>query len=132
MKRICHLHISHNTPCLLPSSPTPSPPPPQKKTITYTLFSISSGETENNAYADKVHYERCAIGDNPTFPQGFQVWLRPAALKTRTDSLFLPSPYCETRRLWEEVVKSWCYNWPLIIISLSVYSLLISTCGYLF
>ena len=35
MKRIRYLHISHNTPCLPPSSP--APPPKQKCCITYVF-----------------------------------------------------------------------------------------------
>ena len=36
MKRIRYLHISHNTPCLPPSSP--APPPNQKYCVTFVFF----------------------------------------------------------------------------------------------
>ena len=67
---ICHLLISHNTPCL-------PPPPPFKKKFRKRWFSFLLGitavprEIENNAYAkfwgaSKVHFGRC-VSDELAF-----------------------------------------------------------------
>ena len=82
MKRISHLHISHNTPCLPPSSP--APPPKQKYCVTFGFFlsllgiTAFPGETENNACAKFWgqtrciwYLRRCGIGDHPLCPRVF-------------------------------------------------------------
>ena len=84
MKRIRHLHISHNTPCLPPSSPRPTP---QTKILCNISFFLSPlgitafpRETENNACAKFWGQTRCFILEkmwnwrSPTLPQGLLVF----------------------------------------------------------
>ena len=117
MKRIRHLHISHNTPCLPPSSP--APPPKQKYCVTFVFFhffwalQLSQEKLKTMLCkiwgANKVHYTwedvKLSITHFAPGSSRFQIWWWPAGLKTRT----IMSPG-KTRRLWEEVAKSSCYN----------------------
>ena len=80
MKRIRHLHISHNTPCLPPSFP--APPFKQKYCITFvfnffwvlqlsqeklkTIFMQNLGSKQGELYL-----RRCGIGDHPLCPRVF-------------------------------------------------------------
>ena len=81
MKRIRHLHISHNTPCLPPSSP-----PHQKKKFASAFFLIFPGHYSfprrnwkeclcKVLGANKVYYpwEDVKIGDHPLVPKVFSI-----------------------------------------------------------
>ena len=125
---ICTSPIIH----LVCSPPPPSPP--HKKQLHNLLFLISSGYCSFPGRnwkqclrkifgANKVHYGRCAIGDHPTLPQGFPVWRRPTALKTRTDSLFLLSPYCEIVFTWRHTISGrpyWCTTFDCVIFATTI------------
>ena len=118
MKRIRHLHISHNTPCLPPSSPRPTLQTKILRNIFF--FFISSGYYSFPGRnwkqcmckilgANKMLYTwedvELAITHFAPGSSRFQIWRWPAGLKIRT----IMSPG-KTRRLWEEVAKAACYN----------------------
>ena len=74
MKRIRYLHISHNTPCLPPSSP--APPPKQKCCITYVfnffwVLQLSQEKLKTmlmqnfRGKQDALYLRRCGICDHP-------------------------------------------------------------------
>ena len=80
MKRICHLHISHNTPCLPPSSP--APPPKQKYCITFVfnffwVLQLSQEKLKTmhvqnfGGKQGALYLRRCGIGDHPLCPKVF-------------------------------------------------------------
>ena len=117
MKRIRHLHISHNTPCLPPSFP--APPPKQKYCITFVFnffwvlqLSLEKLKTKlmqnfggKQDASDTWEDVELAITHFAPGSSRFRIWRWPAGLKTRT----IMSPG-KTRRLWEEVTKASCYN----------------------
>ena len=85
MKRIHHLRISHNTPCLPPSSP--APPPKQKYCVTSGFFfylfwvlqlsqeKLKTMHVQNfGGKQDALYLRRCANWRSPTLPQGLLVF----------------------------------------------------------
>ena len=119
MKRIRHLHISHNK-CTLFASILPRPTPQTKIWRNLWFFFISSGYYSFPRRkwkqcickiwgANKMHFTwedvELAITHFAPGSSRFQIWRWPAGLKIRT----IMSPG-KTRRLWEEVAKAACYN----------------------
>ena len=80
MKRIRHLHISHNTPCLPPSFP--APPFKQKYCITFVfnffwVLQLSQEKLKTilmqnlGSKQGELYLRRCGIGDHPLCPRVF-------------------------------------------------------------
>ena len=80
MKRIRHLHISHNTPCLPPSFP--APPLKQKYCVTsvfnfFWVLQLSQEKLKTilmqnfGGKQGALYLRRCGIGDHPLCPRVF-------------------------------------------------------------
>ena len=116
MKRICHLHISHNTPCLLPNREVYYHINNHINFVFDFVWVLQLSQeklktmlTQNFWGKQGALWEMCNWRP-PNFAPRFSSLAAAGSTENRTDSLFLLSPYCETRRLWEEVAKSSCHN----------------------